>query len=215
MRAVRPSGLVSSYRYSTAPPGDGAANRATLPVRSASSAAAADNSSTSSNFSCRSDLASSGVTAAILSTSGGRLRNASPRPAARRIGKMNTQNIASGSRQNSRNRTRVSCASGWSDHRVLLIAQVPSRQNDEDVLQAGGMRAQFGERNALPVEFVQQRGHGPVQFGHLHPYAAVLRADLAHTLDPAERGKIQRPRRAAGRKLHQLLHPYGRDQFTR
>ena len=112
-----------------------------------------------------------------------------PRPAARRIGNTNTQNSASGSRMNSRNRTRVSCTSGWSANEVArgdffsaspartsgmvlsLIAQMPSRQCDEDVLQSRRVRAQLGERNILARQFSEQGGHGGVKLGHLHEHA--------------------------------------------
>src|ERR1700689_3032992 len=179
---------------------------ATLPVRKASSAAAAGSSATSRSSSWRSDCASCGVTVAILSTSAGRLRNAMPRPAASRMGKMNTQNNASGSRMNSRNRTRVSCASGCSvqaagrgDFRAVspasssgtvtsLIAQVTSRQGDEDVLQGSGMREQLSQRNTLPPQLVEQGGHGAMELGDLHLYAPVLTADIADALDLAQRG---------------------------
>ena len=138
-------------------------------------------------FACR-DCASSGVTVAISSTSAGRLRNAMPSPAARRMGNTKTQKRASGSRMNSRNRTIVSCTSGWSGERLprggfalgcasadigngccfahvvrSLIAQMASRQGDEDVLQRCGVRAQFGERNILPRQFGEQCGNSEVQ----------------------------------------------------
>ena len=68
-RAAFRIGVVISVDHAAA--GPGAASSATLPLRNASSAAAAGNSATSSSFSWRSDCASCGVTAAILSTSAG------------------------------------------------------------------------------------------------------------------------------------------------
>src|ERR1017187_7194320 len=127
-----------------------------------------------------------------------------PRPAASKMGKMNTQNSASGSRMNSRNRTWVNrargCAvqvAGGGDLRAAsaargsgiltsLIAQVPSRQGDEDVLQGSGMGAQFGQRNTLPVEFIEEGGHRSMEFGNQHLHTAVFAPDLADTLDLAQ-----------------------------
>src|SRR5262245_52480488 len=86
-------------------------------------------------------------TAPTVSTSAGVLRNASPRPAASSSGNPNTQNSASGSRRNSRNRINVNWNSGWS-----LIAKMASRQRDEDVLQCGRVRAQLRQPNAAADE---------------------------------------------------------------
>src|SRR5262245_54710304 len=104
-------------------------------------------------------------TAPTVSTSAGVLRNARPSPAASSSGNPNTQNSASGSRKNSRNRRSVSWKSGCS-----LIAQMTSRQGDEDVLQGGRMRPQFRELDVSPHELGKQRRHCAVERRYLHPH---------------------------------------------
>src|SRR5580704_19579060 len=109
-----------------------------------------------------------------------------PSPAARRIGNTNTQNRASGSRRNSRKRTRVSCTSGWSANEfargdffsatpartsgivLSLISQMASRQSNKDVLQCGRVSSQLGEWNILARQFGEQCGDGSMKLGHLH-----------------------------------------------
>src|SRR4029077_17016325 len=125
-------------------------------------------------------------------------------PAARSTGKTNTQNRASGSRINSRNRTSVSCTSGWSANEfsrgdffsptpartagmvLSLISQMASRQSNEDVLQSRRMSSQLGERNILSRQFREQRGDGSVQFGYLQEHRAILRANFADACDAAQ-----------------------------
>src|SRR5580698_2303081 len=145
-----------------------------------------------------------------------------PSPAARRIGNTNTQNRASGSRMNSRNRTRVNCTSGWSTNEdargdffsatpartsgivLSLIAQMASGQGYEDVLQSGRMSSKLGKRNILAREFGKQRGDRCVKFCHLQEHRAVLRPDFTNALNAAESLHIERMGNAARCKFHHL-----------
>src|SRR5258708_13958075 len=121
-----------------------------------------------------------------------------PNPAARRMGNTNTQNKASGSRMNSRNRTRVNCTSGWSASEfprgyffsairartsgmvLSLITQMASRQCDKDVLQCGGVSSKLGERNILPSQFSEQGGDGRGKLGPLHEPSTIFLSTLTH-----------------------------------
>jgi len=68
---------------------------------------------------------------------------------------------------------------------MSLIAQVPSRQRQEHVLQAGRVGAQLGEWNTLPRELLEQSGNRAVQLRYVHHHATVFRVDIAHALNPA------------------------------
>ena len=129
-----------------------------------------------------------------------------PNPAARRTGNTNTQNKASGSRMNSRNRTRVSCTSAWSASEFArgsffpatpartsemvwsLISQMAPRQGYEDVLQCRRVSPKLGERNILPRQFGEQRGDGSVKFGHLQEHSAIFRSNFTDAFDAAQGG---------------------------
>src|SRR5579862_3655094 len=193
----------------TPPAEPGSTRSATFPVRSWSSAACRGSCWTSRSFSWRSEAESCSLTTAIFKTSAGRLRKASPSPAANRIGKIKTQNSASGSRANSRIRVRVSSINGCS---ALFISQVPSSQGDENVFQRRGMCAEFGKRNSLAGKFTQQSRYGPVQLHHVKLDIPVFRVQIAHALDFAKRGGIQGLSR---RKLDHVLDADRRNQLTR
>ena len=111
-----------------------------------------------------------------------------PSPVVSRIGKKIAQNTASGSRTNSRianqreldervtedperppNPRRKAASTDAS----LLIAQVPSGQRDEDVLERRGVRPQLGQRQALPRQLREKGRHRSMQLGRLHPQSAV------------------------------------------
>src|SRR6476661_3367103 len=86
-----------------------------------------------------------------------------PSPAARRIGKMNVQKTASGSRMNSRKRTSVSCTielrmnpRSVRDNVDSLIAQVPSGQRDEHVFQRHRCLARLRRREMRDVNRLHQ-----------------------------------------------------------
>ena len=86
-----------------------------------------------------------------------------PSPAASSTGKMNTQKTASGSRKNSRYRTRVSCTRGCSDQRRLsLFTKMPTSQRYEYVLESCRVGPQLGQLGALAPKLTQKRGHGDV-----------------------------------------------------
>src|SRR5579862_3289570 len=135
------------------------ATSATLPVRSARNAESAGSSRTMMFLCAASSVPRSrragagGSTTATVTESIGRLLKASPRPAAMRMGKTNTQKSASGSRMNSRNLTNVSCASCECRHSRArrppegsVIAQVPSRKRHEHVLERRRHRAHLRAR---------------------------------------------------------------------
>src|SRR5438128_1361455 len=88
--------------------------------------------------------------------SGALSRNAKPSARAIPIGKMNTQKTASGSRATSSSRTRTSSASGWTFFPGLLIAQLPARQRQEDVLEHGPPRRELLESGARALQRLQQ-----------------------------------------------------------
>src|ERR1051325_10879127 len=109
--------------------------------------------------------------------SGGLLRKARPNPNARRIGKPSDQKIASGSRMNSLTRTAVSCQSDDA-RRPSLIAQLPSGQRDEHVLQCRRVGSQLGELEAMRRDEHEQCGNDAVQ---------LLDLKLVFTSKPADR----------------------------
>src|SRR6185436_19275117 len=121
-------------------------------------------------------------TTATGKASGGRLRKASPRMAVRRIGNMNTQNTASGSRVSSRMRASVSSASGPRTRYAavgLAIPQPPSRQVHEDVFERGVVRREMHRVGAAFREGREQRGNGPMHFPDGEaPMHAVMRHAL-------------------------------------
>src|SRR5687768_14635079 len=91
-------------------------------------------------------------------------RNASPSAHVMITGNANTQNTASGSRRNSRNRASVSSTSGlyglglgspWGEG-GLLIAQVLSGQRHEHVFERGAVGAQLAQRRLPAVQQVEQ-----------------------------------------------------------
>ena len=107
--------------------------------------------------------ASAGAVVATFSTSGGWLRNAMPEPGGQQDGKEDRpedrfglahelahadqreldQRMADDARARAGGRGRAG-------ERASLIAQMPSRQRHEHVLERGGSRAQLGQRQALP-----------------------------------------------------------------
>ena len=68
-------------------------------------------------------------------------RKAMPSAQVMITGKANTQNTASGSRRNSRKRASVSSISGCAAPPLSAIAQVPSGQRHEDVLEGRAVGA--------------------------------------------------------------------------
>src|SRR5882724_647881 len=81
--------------------------------------------------------------------SGALSRKAKPRARARMIGKPNTQNTASVSRMNSLVRMEVSSTMAG---RTLGIAQLPSGQRDEQILQRRGVRGERDQLRALTLD---------------------------------------------------------------
>src|SRR5436190_23132242 len=94
-------------------------------------------------------------------------RNAIPSAQVMITGKANTQNTASGSRRNSRNRASVSSINGWRAPPLgrrrtaasaceggLFISQVPSRQGDEHILERRAVGPQLRERRVVVSQFV-------------------------------------------------------------
>src|SRR5947208_8669958 len=88
-----------------------------------------------------------------------------PSPAASRIGKTKVQKTASGSRMNSRKRTRVSWAielrlnPRWARDTVgigSLIAQMPAGQHHEDILECSGGLSWLGRRKVRDVDGFHQ-----------------------------------------------------------
>src|SRR5437868_14886348 len=88
-----------------------------------------------------------------------------PSPAARRIGKTKVQKTASGSRMNSRKRTRVSWAielrlnPRWARDTVgfgSLIAQMPAGQHHEDILECSRGLSRLGWRKVRDVDGLHQ-----------------------------------------------------------
>src|SRR4030081_3413050 len=93
--------------------------------------------------------------------SGGFDRNANPSASARRSGNPKTQNIASVSRTTSFVRTLVSSISGCRTGVLavfLSIAQLSSRQRDEEVLERRGVRGQRAELSAAPLDHREKLG---------------------------------------------------------
>src|SRR4029078_6202066 len=144
-------------------------------------------SSRSDRKAVRSAVSPGGTTTPITVRSGARFRNAMPNPAARSIGNTNTQKTASGSRKNSRYRTRVSCTRGRSDQRrASLIAPLPSGERDEHILQRSRMGSQLGQLDTLPSKLLQQRGHGPMQLVHREPVRPVPPVGLANSFQTSQ-----------------------------
>src|SRR5438874_2787259 len=177
-RALRASGRVSWNWYWTRPSGCGTTSSATRPVRIAALALSADSTSTASPESARAAAATrlaSGdePTTAMCTISAGRLRNAIPRPIARRIGNAKVQNSASGSRMNSLNRTDESWTSESEMSRRrresgarLLIAELSPGEMDEHVLECRRVSAQLGQLEAALRQLREQRRHGAMELTH-------------------------------------------------
>jgi len=159
----------------------GTTSRATFPVRSASAAALSSYVETTSVESLVRDritaaLAGVPVTTPTCTLSGPRCLNAIPNPAASRIGKTKVQKTASGSRMNSRKRTRVSCTielfmkprrrSGFSSVRAIssvigngirsLIAQSPSRKRHEHILESRRCRSRLWRRKTRDIHGIDE-----------------------------------------------------------
>src|SRR5688572_30191572 len=100
-------------------------------------------------------------TTPAITGSAPRDRNAIPRAQVMITGNANTQNTASGSRTNSRNRDSVSSTKGFG--RRLLIAQLPSRQRHEDVLERGAVGAELAQCGVALAQEIEQRRHRQVQ----------------------------------------------------
>src|SRR5947207_1887567 len=95
-----------------------------------------------------------------------------PSPAARRIGKTKVQKTASGSRMNSRKRTRVSWAielrlnPRWARDTVgfgSLIAQMPASQHHEDILDCSGGLSWLGRREVRDVDGFAEVAGFPIE----------------------------------------------------
>src|ERR1051325_8986574 len=145
------------------------------PVRRAVRAASALSDSGASAFdernAARTPLASREFAATVTCTmSGGRLRNAIPRPTERTIGNASDQKRASGSRTNSRKRVSVSCRS------ESRIAQVPPGERDEDVLERRGVGAQLGDLHAFAFGMSEHRWQRATQLLRRELVAAVVDA---------------------------------------
>src|SRR5688500_11751479 len=110
-------------------------------------------------------LAPACSTIPAITGSSPRVRNAIPSAHVMITGNMKTQNTASGSRRNSRNRASVSSTSGCAAAccEGLVIAQLTARQRDEHILQGRTVRAQLAQRGVLAVQQVEQRRHGQMQ----------------------------------------------------
>ena len=87
----------------------------------------------------------------------------------------------------------VRAAAGRIEAGVLFIAQMPSRQRDEHVLERGGSGPQLGQRQALADQLGEQGGNGQVELRGLHPRAIGLELGVAHARQPAEAVEIERP----------------------
>ena len=96
-----------------------------------------------------------------------------------------------------------------------LIAQVASRQRNEDVLQGRRVRSQLGEWNMLSRQFSQQSRHSGMKFAHLQQHRAIFYSNVMHALYAAQDRDIERFCRAAGCKFHHLFRAVCRDQFAR
>src|SRR5262249_40888510 len=116
--------------------------------------------------------ASSFCSTPMTTSSGGLLRNATPRPTASRIGKMNTQNTTSGSRNSSRRRARTSSRYGgrrlmardssWRGG-VSIVAQPAAGERHEDVLQACVARRQPGQGVPVARQPLEEGRNGDVR----------------------------------------------------
>src|SRR6187402_3025266 len=92
-------------------------------------------------------------TTPAITGSAPRDRNAIPSAIVMMTGNANTQNTASGSRTNSRNRDSVNSTSG----RVLFIAQLPSGQRHEHILERRAVRAELAQRLVAIAQRIEQR----------------------------------------------------------
>src|SRR5579884_1589723 len=216
-RAARPSGLVSSKRYSTRLAGRGTTTSATAPVRSSRAASASPIAFTFSSGSRRSHCATCPpsvpfVTTATFITSAGLFRNAIPRPPASRMGKTKVQKTASGSRRNSRARTSASCRSALvftlsrgAVIAVSLIAQMPSGHRHKNVLQRGGVRAELRQRAILQGDRLQNQREGLMKLLHLHFEPAIVLAQAQHAGNGPQRTGIHGVVATGKREFHDVL----------
>src|SRR5688572_13582945 len=179
-----PSGRVSSNRYSTLSADRAITTSATFPVRRARAAAESSiraGSSSGLPVSRAIAPAAPGAPASIATLDGdsGRLRKAIPSPAVIRTGKRKAQKIASGSRTNSRIRTRTSRTSGRSvnGRGGSAIAQGPAGQVDEHILERGRVGSELGQGETAGSEQRQQRRHGAMGLGRLEQIAVLPAAD--------------------------------------
>src|SRR5688572_24127559 len=110
-----------------------------------------------------------------------------PRPAVSRRGNTKTQKTASGSRKNSRYRTKVSWTSECSvQRRRLFVTELPSGQSNEDVLERSRVGTQLGKLRTLPPQLPEEERHRAVQFGHLKPVAPVAPGGGADAIQRGE-----------------------------
>src|SRR5579863_8837251 len=92
-----------------------------------------------------------------------------------------------------------------SEIELSLIAQMASCQGYKHIFQSRGVSAKLGERNILPRQFSEQRGHGGVKFAYLQEHSPILGSYLADALDPAQRRYIERMGSTARCKLDHLF----------
>src|SRR6185312_223626 len=76
---------------------------------------------------------------------------------------------------------------------VSVIAQVPSGERHEDILERSRMRPELVHFDAALVERTEQCGHGTVELGDVELESAVLGARVEHAVDRAQRAQIDPP----------------------
>src|SRR5688572_7621102 len=213
-----PSGRVSSKRYSTLSEDRAITTSATFPVRRARAAAESSISAGSSSGlpvsrAIASDAAGASAWIATLDGASGRLRKAMPSPAVIRTGKRKVQKIASGSRTNSRIRTRTNRTSGRSVNRrgASAIAQGPTGQVDEHILECGRVGSELGQGKTAGSQQRQQRRNGAMGLGRLEEIAVFPAADAERARQLEQLGIGEgRPLDA---ELEDVLSPQRSDQM--
>src|SRR5687767_11551753 len=224
-----PSGRVSSKRYSTLSVDRAITTSATFPVRRARAAAessirAGSSSGLPVSRAIASDAAGASAWIATLDGASGRLRKAMPSPAVIRTGKRKVQKIASGSRTNSRIRTRTNRTSGRSVNRrgASAIAQGPTGQVDEHILECGRVGSELGQGKTAGSQQRQQRRNGAMGLGRLEEIAVFPAADAerARQLEQLGIGEGRLVGWTAGRlvvadaELEDVLSPQRSDQIA-
>ena len=95
-----------------------------------------------------------------------------------------------------------------------VVAEVPSRQGHEDILQADVAGRQAGQRPALALEVVEQGGDGPVRLGDRQRVAFAVGPGDEHGIQAGERLGIQRRSVALEGELDDVLAPEPGDQLA-